>query len=93
MTCTDGDDQIDAELTDQWQAFTLVASNGLTRNPILDPVLGLRLRSADRRHKIEFRQDRIATPYALNAVNVSPTEFVASWEEVNGAEAYLLNII
>ncbi len=42
MTCTDGDDQIDAELTDQWQAFTLVASNGSLGNPILDPVLGLR---------------------------------------------------
>ncbi len=88
-----GDDQIDAELTDQWQAFTLVASNGSLETPSWIQFSALDCVALIDDIKIEFRQDRIATPYALNAVNVSPTEFVASWEEVNGAEAYLLNII
>ena len=88
-----GADQLDAELTGEWQDFTLQASNGSLEMPsyfqfaveegivMIDDV------------KMVFRQDRIGTPYPLNALNVSPTEFVARWEEVNGAEGYLLNII
>ncbi len=88
-----GDDQLDAELSGQWEEFSLIAASGSLEMPsyfqfmaeegvvLLDDV------------KIEFRRDRIATPYPLKALNVSPTEFVARWEEVEGADGYLLNVI
>lgn len=43
--------------------------------------------------KIVFRRDRIGRPYPLPAKNVSPTEFVAAWEEVSGADGYLLTVM
>lgn len=41
--------------------------------------------------RITLVRDRIATPYALPATNVSPTEFKANWEET-GAPSYLLSV-
>lgn len=88
-----GNDQLDAELSDQWEEFSLIAASGSLEMPsyfqfaaeegivLVDDV------------KIEFRRDRVATPYALAAINVSPTEFVAQWEAVDGADGYLLNVI
>ena len=88
-----GDDSFDLELSGEWKQFTLTASEGSLEIPsyfqfmaeegivLLDDV------------KVEFRRDRIGTPYPLNAVNNSPTEFVAGWEPVNGADAYLLTVL
>lgn len=87
-----GYDELEAELTDQWQEFTLVASEGSLEIPsyfqfsceegtvLVDDV------------KIVFKRDRIGKPSPLHAVNVSPTEFIAGWEPVNGAEHYLLTV-
>lgn len=41
--------------------------------------------------KITLVRDRIPTPAAMPAKNVSPTEFIANWEET-GAPAYLLSV-
>ena len=41
--------------------------------------------------KMTLVRDRIATPYGLPATNVSPTEFIANWEET-GAPGYLLTV-
>lgn len=88
-----GDDSFDLEVSAQWQNFTLTASNGSLEMPsyfqfmaeegiiLIDDV------------KIEFKRDRIGRPYPLHAINNSPTEFVARWEPVNGAEAYLLTVL
>ena len=89
-----GDDELDAELTSEWQEFELVASNGSLQLPsyfqfsaedgciaLVDDV------------KLVFKRDRIDRPYPLPAINVSPNEFIARWEEVYGAEGYLLNIL
>ncbi len=88
-----GSDSEDYALTDQWQEFTLVATEASLDMPsyiqctaergvvLLDDV------------RLEFRNDRLATPYALPAINKSATEFEACWEEVPGAAAYRLNVL
>ncbi|MDE6126687.1 MAG: hypothetical protein K2G30_07015, partial [Muribaculaceae bacterium] len=80
-----GDDEMDIELGPEWKSYTLVATEGSLEEPsyfqfyceegvtLIDDV------------RLEFRNDRIATPYALPALNRSATEFVAMWEEVPGA--------
>lgn len=86
-----GSDQGDFELTDEWQTITLVATEGSFEDfsyfqiqaeygpALIDDV------------KIEFRRDRLPSPYALPAVNNSPTEFTASWEGMT--DKYLLTVI
>ena len=88
-----GYDELELELTDEWTSYELVATEGSLElesyfqftpesgEVLLDDV------------KILFKQDRIAKPAANAAVNVSPTEFVASWNEVTGATGYRLNVI
>lgn len=88
-----GDDQLDAELTGQWEEFTLIAASGSLDMPSYFQFMAEEGVVLVDDVKIEFRRDRIATPYSLKALNVSPTEFVARWEEVEGADGYLLNVI
>lgn len=87
-----GDDQEDFPLTDEWQTFTMVATNGsleeLSYFQIMADVGSAFLDDV----KVTFRQDRIASPSANNAINLSPTSFKASWEEVPNAEGYLLTV-
>lgn len=86
-----GDDQGDYELTEEWQTFTLVAKNGSLDEPSYFQITaedGIAFLDDVR---IDFVRDRIATPSANPAKNVSPTEFVASWEDT-GAPQYRLNV-
>lgn len=86
-----GADQADFILTDEWAEYTLVATNGE-----LDELSYFQFQ-AENGHvlvddvRIEFRRDRISTPFALPARNVSPTEFVARWE--GAAPSYKLNVL
>ena len=82
----------DFTLTPEWQTFTLETKETSLEEytyfqfsieegvGIIDDI------------RVDFSMDRIPTPYALNAVNLTPNSFIASWEEVPGAEAYLLNM-
>ncbi len=88
-----GDDQMDLDLTPEWKAYTLVATQASLEDlsyfqttaeegvALIDDI------------RLEFKNDRIAAPYALPAINKSATEFVACWEEVPSAEAYRLNVL
>ena len=88
-----GDDQADYTLTDEWTEYTLVAKAASLEEPsyfqfkceqgsmLIDDV------------RIDFKRDRLATPNVNMAINVSPTEFIASWDAVDGASAYRLNVI
>lgn len=93
--CTDygpGEDSANFVLTDEWQTFTVVATNGDltiksyfqimadTGSAFLDDV------------KLTFQMDRLASPARGNAVNLSPTSFKAIWGEVPDAEGYLLTL-
>lgn len=83
-------DDLEVEISGQWQTYTLQAQGSLedpgyfqimaeTGNILVDDV------------KITFRRDRIASPAAHNAVNLSSTSFKASWEDT-GAPTYRLNV-
>lgn len=88
-----GEDSFDLELSEQWEQFSLTASNGDLEIPSYFQFMaeeGLVLLDDI---KVEFRRDRIATPYPLNAINISTTEFVAQWTPVSGADAYLLTVL
>jgi hypothetical protein len=88
-----GYDELELELTDEWTSYELVATEGsleLESYFQFTPESGEVLLDDVR---ILFKQDRIAKPDANAAVNVSPTEFIASWNEVTGATGYRLNVI
>lgn len=89
-----GDDQGDFVLTNEWQEFTLVATQASMEDnsyfqfmstgegyAMVDDV------------KLTFKRDRIATPYVLPAENISATEFNAHWEPVDNAKNYLLTLL
>lgn len=87
-----GEDQEDFELSDNWETYTMVASHGE-----LDELSYFQLQAEydfvqidDIR--IDFVRDRIPTPYPFKARNISPTEFVAGWEDC-GAPMYRLNVL
>lgn len=42
--------------------------------------------------KIDFKRDRLPVPQTLKPVNVSPTEFIARWQDV-GVPKYRLNVL
>lgn len=88
---TSGEDQADYVLNEQWTTFTLTATKGSFEDPsyfqfsaqsgivLLDDI------------RIEFVRDRLPAPYALDAVNISPTEFKAVWEGCD-VPTYRLNV-
>lgn len=86
-----GDDQIDIDLTPEWQEYTFEATHGS-----LEELSYFQIQ-AEKGHvqlddiRIDFKRDRLAAPYALRAKNVSPTEFVARWED-SGVPQYRLNV-
>ena len=88
-----GDDQEDYPLTEEWQTFTFVATHAS-----LDEMSYIQM-MADKGSavlddvKLTFVMDRIASPSTNAAVNLSPTSFKASWEEVPGADGYLLTVL
>lgn len=76
----------------EWKEYTFVTDEGsLTEDCYVQfrPYEGGEVFIDD--IKMTLVRDRIATPYALAATNVSPTEFVANWEET-GAPGYLLSV-
>lgn len=87
-----GDDQEDFTLTDSWETYTMVATNGALG------YLNYFQITAENGYvqiddiKIDFKRDRLLAPYANKAINISPTEFKATWEST-GAPAYRLNVI
>lgn len=87
-----GDDQEDFALTDEWQTFTLVAANGSLDELSYFQIMADKGSAFLDDVKLTFRQDRIASPSSNPAVNLSPTAFKASWEEVPNAEGYLLTV-
>lgn len=86
-------EDLDVELTTDWQEFELVASEGSLEIPSYFQISAEEGVPLVDDVKIVFKRDRVGAPYALNAVNISPTEFKANWEEVNGADGYLLTMI
>ncbi len=88
-----GPDELELELTTEWKEYTLTATEASLEMPsyiqtsveagvvLIDDI------------RLVFKNDRIATPRALPAINNSATEFVANWEAVNGAQAYRLNVL
>lgn len=88
-----GYDEIDITLTNEWKEYTLVATQaGLDILSYIQTTVESGVALIDD-IRLEFKNDRIAAPYALPAVNNSPTEFVASWEPVAGAKTYRLNVL
>lgn len=89
-----GNDQEDFVLTGEWQEFTLVATDGA-----MDENSYFQMMSTGEGYalvddvKLTFKRDRIATPYALPAENISATEFNARWEPVDNAKNYLLTLL
>lgn len=88
-----GYDELDVELTSQWKEYTLVATEAGTDVDSYFQCLVEEGTMLIDDIRLEFKQDRVGAPYALPAINNSPTEFVASWEPVTGADRYLLNVI
>lgn len=87
-----GDDQTTFNLTDEWETYTMVATHAE-----LDEPSYFQLQAEDGfvqidDIKIEFMRDRLPAPYAYNAINLSPTEFIASWDDC-GVPNYRLNVI
>ncbi|MBD5358830.1 MAG: hypothetical protein HDR88_17885 [Bacteroides sp.] len=87
-----GDDQENFKLTEDWETYTMVATHAE-----LDEMSYFQLQ-AEKGFvqiddvKIDFVRDRLPSPYAYNAINLSPTEFVASWEECD-VPTYRLNVV
>ena len=87
-----GEDQADIELTDEWKTYTLVATHAE-----LDEYSYFQIQAENNfvqidDVKIDFVRDRLPSPYANNAINVSPTEFIASWDDCD-TPLYRLNVI
>ncbi|MDE6854624.1 MAG: hypothetical protein K2J38_06160, partial [Muribaculaceae bacterium] len=93
--CTDSegpDEDDDFTLTPEWQTYTFE-----TKETSLDEMTYFQFKiergvGIIDDIRVDFTMDRIPTPYALNAVNLSPSSFIARWEEAPGAEAYLLTM-
>lgn len=85
-----GDDD-EFTLTEEWQEFTLQAQGSL-EDPSYFQIMAEEGVAIVDDVKVTFRRDRIASPYANKAVNVSPTEFIASWEDT-GAPEYRLTVL
>lgn len=87
-----GEDQDHFPLTDEWQTYTFVATHAdLEVNSYIQIMAEQGCAVIDD-VKVMFCQDRIKTPQAREAINLSPTAFRASWGEVKGAEGYLLTV-
>lgn len=88
-----GYDELEIDLTNEWKTYTLVATNGSLETPSYFQIAteaGIPMIDDIR---LEFKNDRIATPNVLPAINKSATEFIASWEEVPDAKCYRLNVL
>lgn len=87
-----GQDQENFKLTEEWETYTMVATHAE-----LDEMSYFQLQ-AEKGFvqiddvKLEFVRDRLPAPYAYNAINVSPTEFVATWDDCD-VPSYRLNVI
>lgn len=87
-----GNDQQDFILTDQWTTYTMVAKEA---SLYYDNYFQFQAEDGYVQIddiKIDFKRDRLPAPQALAPVNVSPTEFIARWEDA-GTPLYRLNVI
>ncbi len=80
------------ELTDEWQTYTIVAKGGSLIDDSYFQITSDKGTALIDDVKLDFVRDRIAAPEALPAINVSATEFVASWEPTE-APLYRLNVL
>lgn len=87
-----GDDQEDYILTDDWQTFTFVATHASLEDMSYIQISAEKGSVVLDDVKLTLCPDRIATPSANAVINLSPTAFKASWDEVQGAEGYLLTV-
>lgn len=85
-----GDDD-DFTLTDEWQEFSLQASGSL-EDPSYFQIMADEGKALVDDVRVEFRRDRIMSPEANPAVNISPDSFLASWEDT-GAPMYRLTVL
>ncbi len=87
-----GEDQADLLLTDEWKTYTIVATHAeLDENSYFQIQAENNYVQIDD-VKIDLVRDRLPSPYPNKAINVSPTEFIASWDDC-GAPLYRLNVI
>lgn len=86
-----GEDQEDFILTDEWETYTMVAKAGSLEDPAYFQIQAENGYVMIDDIRIDFIRDRIASPYAQPAENISSTEFVARWEST-GAPTYRLNV-
>ncbi|MCM1223995.1 MAG: hypothetical protein NC548_57040 [Lachnospiraceae bacterium] len=87
-----GDDQIDIELTNEWQEYSFVATHGSTYEPSYFQIQAEKGYVQLDDVNLDFKRDRLQSPNPLRAINVSPTEFIARWED-SGAPCYRLNVL
>ncbi len=87
-----GEDQADFELTDEWETYTLVATHAE-----LDEYSYFQIQAENNYVQIDdvnidLVRDRLPSPYPNKAINISPTEFIASWDDCD-TPLYRLNVI
>ncbi len=87
-----GDDEKDFILSEKWDTYTLVASEAslTSKNYFQFQAENGYVQIDD--IKIDFKRDRLPVPQTLKPVNVSPTEFIARWQDV-GVPKYRLNVL
>ncbi len=84
-------DDVDCTLTDEWATYTLQAAGSLEDPSYFQICIDEGVGLIDD-VKVTFRRDRISAPEVHDAVNLSDTEFLASWEST-GAPLYRLNVL
>lgn len=86
-----GEDQMDFDLTEDWQEYTMEATHASLYDPSYFQFQAEKGYVQIDDINLDFKRDRLPAPNALRARNISPTEFAARWEDV-GAPNYRLNV-
>ncbi len=86
-----GEDQGDFDLSAEWKEYAMTATHGSLYDPSYFQFQAENGYVQIDDVRIEFKRDRLPTPVPLRALNVSPTEFVARWEDVE-VPSYRLNV-
>lgn len=85
-------DKTDIEITDEWATYTFTSDKATFNNKNVFQINGRGLDFLIDDIKIERVNNRIAEPTGIGYSNNSASSFNLSWEPVNDATSYLLNL-
>lgn len=88
---TTGVDEGEFNLTDQWQEFTVIASNGSFDSNSYFQIMSVKGKALIDDVKIDFIANRIPAPIIIKSENLAPGKFYVEWQDAQ-VEKYLYTL-